>query len=86
MKTTRTSEAELPETISDVKRILGETLLKVRRGKLDPKLANTIANVGKALADIIRASELEPRMIRLEALLQASRATKNRKSQLTEVI
>jgi hypothetical protein len=45
-----------PESAADVKRMLAETMAEVKAGKMDPKVANTVAYVGTAL---LRAYETD---------------------------
>jgi len=46
----------LPESASDVKRMLAETMAEVKAGRMDPKVANTVAYVGTVL---LRAYETD---------------------------
>ena len=45
-----------PESAADVKRMLAETMAEVKAGRMDPKVANTIAYVGTVL---LRAYEAD---------------------------
>ena len=45
-----------PESAADVKRMLAETMAEVKAGKMDPKVANTVAYVGTVL---LRAYETD---------------------------
>ena|SRR5215469_4863094 len=38
-----------PESVADVKRMLAETMADVKAGRMDPKVANTVAYVGTVL-------------------------------------
>lgn len=46
----------LPESAADVKRMLAETMAGLKAGRLDPKVANTVAYVGTVL---LRAYEAD---------------------------
>ena len=44
-----TEDIAPPESAADVKRMLAETMAEVKAGKMDPKVANTVAYVGTVL-------------------------------------
>ena len=45
-----------PESAADVRRLLAETMVEVKAGRMDPKVANTVAYVGTVL---LRAYEAD---------------------------
>ena len=46
----------MPESAADVRRMLAETMAEVKAGRMDPKVANTVAYVGTVL---LRAYEAD---------------------------
>jgi len=55
------------DTSRDVKTLLGDTINKVRRGELDPRIANTVGYLAAILIRAIDVTELEQRVAQLEA-------------------
>jgi len=53
-----------PESPADVKRMLAETIAEVKAGRLDPKIANTVAYVGTVLLRAYEADLASLRPIR----------------------
>ena len=51
-----TEHIAVPESAADVKRMLAETMAEVKAGRMDPKVAKTVANVGTVL---LRAYETD---------------------------
>jgi hypothetical protein len=54
---------------SDVVELLGETLNQVRRGQIDPKVANSVAYIAGILLKALHGGLLEERIASLEAIL-----------------
>lgn len=54
-------------TAADVTDLLAETINQVRRGELDPKVANSVGYLASVLLRAIEAGALEERLARLEA-------------------
>jgi hypothetical protein len=59
-------EKLVPERLTSVYGALGEALVGVRRGKLDPRIAVAMAGVARAMTAVITAGELEDRLRALE--------------------
>jgi hypothetical protein len=55
-----------PGCLASVYGALGEALVDVRRGKLDPRIAVAMAGVARAMTAVITAGELEDRIRGLE--------------------
>jgi hypothetical protein len=51
-----TEDVAPPESAADVRRMLAETMAEVKAGRMDPKVANTVAYVGTVL---LRAHEAD---------------------------
>ena len=51
----------------DVVKLLAETINQVRRGEVDPKVANAVGYLGGLLTKAIRETEIESRLANLEA-------------------
>jgi hypothetical protein len=56
--------------MSDVVELLGETLNQVRRGQLDPKVANSVAYIAGILLKALERGPLEERIASLEEILK----------------
>lgn len=54
------------DSIHDVKELLIETINEIRGGKMQPKVANSIAYLSISLIKILEVSEVEERIKRLE--------------------
>lgn len=63
-------ELPAPKTAADLRDLLGQSIVEVRAGKLDPKLANSISYLG---AGFLRAVEVADVEARLEALEREQR-------------
>ena len=60
------AEFEAPKTAADLRDFLAQSIVEVRAGKLDPKLANSISYLGAGLLHAIEISDLEVRLAVLE--------------------
>jgi hypothetical protein len=56
----------------DVASLLGESIGQVRRGKLDPRVANTVGFLSGVLLKALEQGELEERLLKAEAALGVS--------------
>ena len=59
-------EFAAPKTAADLRDVLAQSIIEVRVGKLDPKLANSISYLGAGLLRAIEISDLEARLAVLE--------------------
>jgi hypothetical protein len=55
-----------PKSAADLLALLAESIVETRSGKLDPKLANSIAYLGTGFLRAIEVSDLEARLRALE--------------------
>jgi general stress protein YciG len=55
-----------PESASDVKRMLAESMAEVRARRMDPKLGTTLAYMGVSQLKAIETSDIEERLEKLE--------------------
>ena len=53
-----TEHIAVPESAADVKRLLAETMAEVKAGKMDPRVANTVAYVATVLLRAYEADEV----------------------------
>jgi len=71
---TKTLAADAPdikvESCQDVVRLIGETINQVRRGDLDPRVANAIGYLANVLIKAAEQGDLEKRIADLEAAVQ----------------
>jgi hypothetical protein len=59
-------EFSAPKSASDLKDLLAQSLVDVRRGNLDPRVANSISCLGAGFVKAIEISDLEARLTALE--------------------
>lgn len=66
-------EADLPVTSArDVVRLVGDTVNRVRKGTLDPRVANTVGYLASVALRALEVGEFEERLERVEAAIAAS--------------
>jgi hypothetical protein len=58
------------ETSGDVSTLLSETINQVRKGVIDPRIANAVGYLANLKMRVIEQSELERRIVRLETQLE----------------
>ncbi len=56
-----------PRTAADLRDLLAQSIIEIRTGKLDPKLANSISYLGTGFLRALELSDLETRLLALEA-------------------
>ena len=59
-------ELEAPKTAADVRDLLAESIIEIRAGKLDPKVANALGYLGTSLLRALEAADVERRLDLLE--------------------
>ena len=59
-------EFSAPKTAADLRDLLAQSIVEVRIGRLDPKLANSISYLGTGFLRALEISELEARLAVLE--------------------
>jgi hypothetical protein len=59
----------------DVVKLLAETINQVRRGDIDPKVANAVGYLGGLLMKALHETEIEGRLAALEAAVRGQPAT-----------
>ncbi len=77
--------AVLPGSVPDAKlqnaddavKLLAETINQVRRGEIDPKIANAVGYLGGLLMKGLRESETERRLAAIESAVRNQRASGN---------
>src|SRR5215813_14192595 len=60
-----------PRTAADLRDLLAQSTIEIRSGKLDPKLANSISYLGTGFLRALELSDLETRLLALEARAQS---------------
>jgi hypothetical protein len=55
-----------PQSASDIRELLGWSIIEIRSGKLDPKLANSISYLSAGFLKAVEVSDLEARLTALE--------------------
>jgi hypothetical protein len=61
------------EDSADVVRLIGETINQVRRGEIDPRVANAVGYLSNILLAATGQGELESRLAELESLFKSRR-------------
>ena len=56
-----------PASAGDLRDLLAQSIIEIRTGKLDPKLANSISYLGTGFLRALEVSDLENRLSALEA-------------------
>jgi hypothetical protein len=56
-----------PKTAGDLRDLIGHTIRELRKGHVEPKVANPVAYLAGAMADALELVEYETRLKRLEA-------------------
>jgi hypothetical protein len=56
-----------PNSAADLRDLLAQSIIEIRLGKLDPKLANSISYLGVGFLRALEVSDLENRLRALEA-------------------
>lgn len=73
----RTLSADVPdvkvEDCGDVVRLVGATINQVRKGELDPRVANAVGYLANVLLKAVEQSDVEKRIAELEAIVKAPR-------------
>ena len=73
-RTLAEDEADLPiESSQDVVRLLSDTINQVRKGQLDPRVANAVGYLSNVLLKAVEQGDLEDRLAALEAVVDSRR-------------
>jgi hypothetical protein len=59
-------ELPAPKNASDLRDLLAQSIVEIRTGRLDPKLANSISYLGTGFLRAVEVSDLESRLAALE--------------------
>jgi hypothetical protein len=59
-------EFPAPRTAADLRDLLAQSIIEIRAGKLDPRLANSISYLGTGFLRAIEVADLQARMDELE--------------------
>ena len=62
-----------PKSAADLRDLLSQSIIELRTGTLDPKLANSISYLGTGFLKATEASETESRLYAIERVLQLDR-------------
>ena len=62
-------QTEQLTSLKDLQRLLVETINQVRRGDLDPEVANSIGNLSGVLVRALVQGDVEDRLQKIEALI-----------------
>ncbi len=55
-----------PRSAADLRELLAQSIIEIRAGKLEPKLANSISYLGTGFLRALEVSDLETRLLALE--------------------
>jgi len=71
-------EFAAPKTAGDLRDLLAQSIVELRNGQLDPRLANAVGYVGASYLRALEMSDIETRLIRLEREIErTSQAVRN---------
>jgi hypothetical protein len=59
-------EFEAPRSAAELRDLLAQSIIEIRTGRLDPKLANSISYLGAGFLRALEVSDLEARVVALE--------------------
>jgi hypothetical protein len=68
---------DAPRTAADLRDLLAQSIVEIRGGKLDPKLANSISYLGMGFLRALETSDLESRLVALERHYQKTYQAKS---------
>ena len=71
-------EFAAPKTGADVRDLLAESIVELRAGKLDPKVANALGYLGTSLLRALEIADIEQRLGALEGNQESSRRGRSR--------
>jgi hypothetical protein len=67
------AEFTAPKNAADLRDLLAQSIVEIRTGKMDPKLANAVGYVGASYLRALEVSDVETRLEKLERYLEESR-------------
>ncbi|MFZ0321592.1 MAG: hypothetical protein WAL56_20880 [Candidatus Sulfotelmatobacter sp.] len=62
---------EAPKTAADLRDLLAESIVEIRAGKLDPKIANALGYIGVSYLRALEVSDVQERLAALETRQRA---------------
>ena len=63
------------ESCQDVVRLIGETINQVRKGQIDPRVANAVGYLANVLIRAVEQGDIEKRLDDLEAVVKTKRVS-----------
>ena len=60
-----------PKNAADLRDLLAESIIEIRTGRMDPKMANALGYIGASYLRAIEVSDLEAKLEHLQGLLGA---------------
>ena len=63
------------EDCQDVVRLISETINQVRKGQIDPRVANAVGYLANVLIRAVEQGEMEKRLAELEAIVKVPRSS-----------
>ena len=63
-------EFSAPKSVADLRDLLAQSIVEIRNGKLEPKVANSISYLGAGFLRATEVSDLETRLLALEARIE----------------
>jgi hypothetical protein len=64
-------EFAAPKTAADLRELLAESIIEIRAGKLDPRIANALGYLGASYLRALEVSDVESRLDELEVTQRA---------------
>lgn len=68
-------EFAAPKTAADLRDLLAQSIVEIRTGKLDPKLANSISYLGAGFLRALEVADIETRLDNMERQIQYAKQT-----------
>jgi hypothetical protein len=69
----RLKEFSAPKSASDLRDLLAQSIIEIRTGKMDPKMANALGYIGSSIPACSEVADIESRLEKME--LQINYAT-----------
>jgi hypothetical protein len=63
-------EFAAPKTAADLRDLLAQSIIEIRTGEMDPKLANSISYLGTGFLRAVEVADLEARLENLQRMME----------------
>jgi hypothetical protein len=66
-------EFSAPKCAADLRDLMAESIVEIRSGKMDPRIANALGYLGASYLRALEAADLETRLANLERVMDAGK-------------